>query len=201
MQTASGENGGETARSSSIILLVGHGQNPTLSAENTQAWVAQTTCCLGPKGTRGATSCRSPARRLLLLRNTDNKLSVPPPRTATVKTAQKPTRLLNNDFASTMRARNRCDLARQAGVLSFDLSEFGGCDTQLAGPRTHMSELHHECGVAAIYHLPRPGQEPAVPRAGPRRSLAADAADAAGYPESRPAFGRHDHATTRTATS
>ena len=30
-----------------------------------------------------------------------------------------------------------------------------------------MSELHHECGVAAIYHLPRPGPSPLCPEQGP----------------------------------
>ena len=57
------------------LKLVGH-------AAATVGWVAQTTCCLGPVGTRGISgrSCgqRVAAKSLLLLRNTDNKLSVPP---------------------------------------------------------------------------------------------------------------------------
>ena len=47
-----------------------------------------------------------------------------------------------------------------------------------------MSDLHHECGIAAIYHLPGEEQS-ALPRRGPGRNLAADAADAARHAEPR----------------
>ncbi len=67
-------------------------------------------------------------------------------------------------------------------------------------PRTEttfsMSELHHECGVAAIYHSARGRTEPALPAARTRGHVAADAADAAGHPEPRATLGRHDHLLT-----
>ena len=49
-------------------------------------WVAQKTCCQGPVGLEGfrvrlVVSGRA-QERLLLLRNTDNKLPVPPPNSA-----------------------------------------------------------------------------------------------------------------------
>ena len=64
-----------------------------------------------------------------------------------------------------------------------------------------MSELHHECGVAAIYHLPGREISRLCPEQGPGARLAADAADAAGHAEPRPAFRRHDHATIPSGSS
>ena len=63
-----------------------------------------------------------------------------------------------------------------------------------------MDELHHECGVAAIYHLPGRGDKLARLDRRPGPGLAADAADAARHAEPRPARRRDDHATTRTAS-
>ncbi len=73
--------------------------------------------------------------------------------------------------------------------------------SKVLSPRQAMSELHHECGIAAIYHLPGETVSPLCPEAGPGRGLAADAADAARHAEPRPARRRHDHASTPPATS
>ena len=91
------------------------------------------------------------------------------------------------------RPANRCGQLRAA-------VRCGTASRVTIGPAS-MSELHHECGVAAIYHLPGREVSPLCPEQGPGRSLAADAADAARHPEPRPALGRHDHATIPTATS
>ena len=86
------------------------------------------------------------------------------------------------------------------GFCAIEVDSSASCTsghiTNYRGLVPAMSELHDECGVAAIYHLPGRGSQPAVSRAGARGSLAADAADAAGHPEPRPAGGRHDHVTT-----
>ena len=63
-----------------------------------------------------------------------------------------------------------------------------------------MSDLHHECGIAAIYHLP--GEEhPLCPEGGPGRNLAAVAADAARHSKPRPACRGDDELQPDAATN
>ena len=54
-----------------------------------------------------------------------------------------------------------------------------------------MGELHHECGVAAIYHLPGAGPSPLCPEQGPGGSFAAGSAHAARHAEPGAARRRH----------
>ena len=64
-----------------------------------------------------------------------------------------------------------------------------------------MSELFHECGVAAIYHLPGREPSPLCPEQGPGEVSRLIPRMLLGHPESRPALGRHDLATIPTATN
>ena len=56
-----------------------------------------------------------------------------------------------------------------------------------------MSDLHDECGVAAIYHLPGRGMSPLCADSDRKTLSRLDAADAPGHPEPRPAGGRNDY--------
>ncbi len=61
-----------------------------------------------------------------------------------------------------------------------------------------MSELRHECGLAAVYHLAGATPSGLCPRARAWRNFPAVAADAVGYSNARAAFGGHDFAIVRT---
>ena len=66
------------------------------------------------------------------------------------------------------------------------------------GGREHMGELHHECGVAAVYHAAGRPVSTLAPIAGRRQQRgAAGPADAARHAEPRPARRRDDQLSSR----
>src|SRR5258708_13498372 len=44
------------------------------------------------------------------------------------------------------------------------------CELSPGAPRSDMAELHHECGIVAIYHLPGRGVSPLLPVPDPNQA-------------------------------